>query len=156
MESGNRPRQVLLLPPSMSGQKATPFYVICEPRGAHTLLIDVLLMYAVNRLKHVVSSRYLKTLYESLVHSIIYDIILCGGTCPSYINAIRINVKRRRQCVVFTILRTMLLRIHCSEKKHNFCMHFCLSDCHIHTRQTSWYMITVRDVIIHMYNTLRI
>ena len=103
MESGNRPRQVLLLPPSMAGQKATPFYVICEPRGAHTLLIDVLLMYAVNRLKHVVSSRYLKTLYESLVHSITYDILLCGGTCPSYINAIRICQKKKAMRCIHNI-----------------------------------------------------
>ena len=57
-------------------------------------------LYAMNRLKHVVSSRYLKTLYDSLVHSYItYGIVLWGGTCPSYINAIRICQKKAMRCI---------------------------------------------------------
>ena len=53
-----------------------------------------------NRLKHVVSSRYLKTLCDSLVHSYItYGIVLWGGTCPSYINAIRICQKKAMRCI---------------------------------------------------------
>ena len=65
-------------------------------------------LYAMNRLKHVVSSRYLKTLYDSLVHSYItYEIVLWVVRVRHILT--QYEYVKKRQCVVFTICTMRIL-----------------------------------------------
>jgi hypothetical protein len=52
-------------------------------------------LYAINRSRYLVPPKYLKTLYDSLVHPYLtYGIVLWGGTCKSYLNKIRISQRK--------------------------------------------------------------
>ena len=52
-------------------------------------------LYAINRSRYLVPPKYLKTLYDSLVHPYLsYGIALWGGTCKSYLNKICISQKK--------------------------------------------------------------
>ncbi len=57
-------------------------------------------LYAINRMKNMIDTSHLKTLYDSLVHSYLsYGTILWGSTYPSYLNAIRICQRKAVRCV---------------------------------------------------------
>ena len=57
-------------------------------------------LYAMNRLKHMIGKQYLKTLYDSLVHSYLsYGVILWGGTYSTHLNAIRVSQKKALRCI---------------------------------------------------------
>ena len=46
-------------------------------------------LYAINRSRYLVTPKYLKAFYDSLVHPCLsYGIALWGGTCKSYLNKI--------------------------------------------------------------------
>ena len=52
-------------------------------------------LYAINRSRYLVPPKYIKTLYDSLVHPYLsYGITLWGGTCKSYLNKICISQKK--------------------------------------------------------------
>ena len=52
-------------------------------------------LYAINRSRYLVPPKYLKKLYDSLVHPYLsYGIALWGGTCKSYLNKICISQKK--------------------------------------------------------------
>ena len=52
-------------------------------------------LYAINRSRYLVTPKYIKTLYDRLVHPYLsYGIALWGGTCKSYLNKIYISQKK--------------------------------------------------------------
>ena len=53
-----------------------------------------------NRLKHMIGKQYLKTLYDSLIHSYLsYKIILWGGTYSTHLNGICVCQKKAVRCM---------------------------------------------------------
>lgn len=60
-----------------------------------SLILDLNCQDAINRSRYLVPPKYLKTLYDSLVHPYLtYGIVLWGGTCKSYLNKIRISQRK--------------------------------------------------------------
>ena len=63
-------------------------------------------LYALNCSKHLIPTSYMKTLYDSLIHSYLtYEILLWGSTYQTYMN--KMEVIQKKQYVPYITLHTI-------------------------------------------------
>ena len=82
-------------------------------------------LYALNRSKRLVPQKYLKTIYDTLVHShISYGITLWGSTFKSYLNKIQILQKK---AVRFIMHHTIATHSHYLKKVDYYILKVCMN-----------------------------